>query len=128
MSDGRAVRGVDSCNSQILQSRVRVRITARADTCLGWDAWHHPVIRATRRPFRWANFMRSNTPPVYQLGRECYKLGKDLSERTTSSTCWPLRGCFENKAARNAKMRKCLVQMYRFCPARRKVRKDNHMG
>ena len=49
MSDGRAVRGVDSCNSQTLLSRVRVRLTARADTCLGWDAWHHPVIRANRR-------------------------------------------------------------------------------
>ena len=35
MSDGRAVRGVDSCNSQTLLSRVRVRLwTARADTCL----------------------------------------------------------------------------------------------
>ena len=50
MSDGRAVRGVDSCNSQTLLSRVRVRLAARADTCLGWDTWRYPVIRATRRP------------------------------------------------------------------------------
>ena len=23
--------------------RVRVRWSARADTCLGWDAWHHHI-------------------------------------------------------------------------------------
>ena len=37
-------------DSQTVRLRVRVRCSARADTCLGWDAWRHPVIRATRRP------------------------------------------------------------------------------
>ena len=35
-------------NSQTLLSRVRVRFTARADTCLVWDRWLYPVSRATR--------------------------------------------------------------------------------
>ena len=39
-----------TCDSQTVRLRVRVRCSARADTCLGWDAWRHPVIRATRRP------------------------------------------------------------------------------
>ena len=41
-------KGVDSTKTE--RSRVRVPCSARADTCLGWDAWRHPVIRATRRP------------------------------------------------------------------------------
>ena len=33
------------CNSQTVRLRVRVQLSARADTFLGWDAWSHPVIR-----------------------------------------------------------------------------------
>ena len=54
-----------------------------------------------------------------------------LSERTTPSTRWPLcGGCLEHKAARKwvkgNTLRKCLVHMCLFCPARGKVRKDIH--
>ena len=82
MSDGRAVRGVDSCNSQTLLSRVRVRLTARADTCLGWDTWRYPVIWATRRPNKdpsgGQNTMRrwSITPPkLLTLCEKYYQMG-----------------------------------------------------
>ena len=101
MSDGRAVRGVDSCNSQTLLSRVRVRLTARADTCLVWDRWLYPVSRATRYTLFKApdngKPQCAATPPGLKTREGCYKLGKLLSEATPSTLYPRNRGCLENR-------------------------------
>ena len=75
-------------NSQTLLSRVRVRFTARADTCLVWDRWRYPVSRATRYTLFKApdngKPQCAATPPGLTTREGCYKLGNCplLSEGT----------------------------------------------
>ena len=50
MLDGQAGKGVGLWLSNQKFEGSESWCSARADTCLGWDAWRHPVICATQRP------------------------------------------------------------------------------